>query len=137
MLSPEKLKSLGCRQRGGGVPRCISRKNLAWSGWAIDGAWPSSAARRFTASINSRARSTSPNCHIVTAKPGHRRRAGVLAEAFARLPIALRVAGRERTLAMDTRVREFAEPIADYGEAAADDANFREATQALRLLQET
>ena len=69
-------------------------------------------------------------------EPGHRRQAGVLAEAFARLPIALRVAGRERALAMGPRLREFPEIEADHGKPSASDAGFHKAPRILRFPQE-
>ena len=129
MLSAETLQSLGRRQRGGrvaaqhfeeefGLERMGHRRSVAELGRA--------AVHRLDQFARAVDLAQLPHRY---GEPGHRRQAGVLAEAFARLPIALRVAGCERALAMDPRFREFAEPIADYGEAAAGDANFHEATQ--------
>ena len=44
---------------------------------------------------------------------GHRYAAGVLAEAFARLSIALRLTGRERPFAMGPRRGKIADKVAD------------------------
>src|SRR5208282_1184755 len=136
VLSAENLKGLSRRQSGGGVAAQhfeeefgLERMGHRWSVAELGCA----AVHRLDQFARAFDLAQLPHRY---GEPGHRNQAGVLAEAFARLPIALRVAGCERALAMDPRFREFAEPIADYGKAAAGDPNFHEATQPLRLPQE-
>ena len=137
MLPAESLQGLGRAQRGGGVAAQDFETEIS-----IGADGPSTGRGRVLAragspsSISSRARSTSPNCQHRHGEDGHRDGAGVLAEAFARLPIALGVAGGERPLAMGPRLEEIAGEVAHQGEAAAGDAGLHDATRVLRFLQE-
>ena len=64
---------------------------------------------------------------------GRRYNAGVVAEAFPRLPIAHGVVGVERPLAVGPRLDEVARKEAHKGEGAARDAGFHHAPRALGL----
>ena len=127
VLSAENLKGLSRRQSGGsvaaqhfeqefGLERMGRRRSVAELGRV--------AVHRLDQFARAFDLAQMPHRY---AEPGHRSQASVLAEAFARLPVAFRIAGRERALAMDPRFGEFAETIADDGKAAAGDADFHEA----------
>jgi hypothetical protein len=54
--------------------------------------------------------------------------ADVVAEALSRLPVALRVALRERPLRLALRFEEISTEVVDYNEATARDARFHHLT---------
>ena len=136
MLSAEYLEGLRRRQRGSGVaaPELEREFGLERMGHRRSVAEISRAAiHRLDQFAGAFDLAQLPHRYR---EPRHRGQAGVLAEAFARLPIALKTAGGESPLAMCSRLRKFAERKADYRKAATGDANFHDASQPLRLLQE-
>ena len=111
MLSRERLQSLGRAQRGDGIAAHISRYDFQERiGNRRDVADLGRAAVRRVDQF-ARAVDLAQLPHRY-GKPGHRRQVGVVAETFARLPIALRVASVERALAMGPRFNKFSVPIA-------------------------
>ena len=129
MLSAESFQGLGRAQRGGGV----AAQDFE-IGFPEERMWPSTgrgrvrSRARFAWSISSRARSTSPNCHMRHRED--RTIATVPVSSPKRSRVSSSRSGSQASSARSQWVRassEIAGKVADQGEAAAGDAGFRRA----------
>ena len=112
MLPARASRASAALNAAAASPRRISRWDFQKSGWAIDGS-VAEVSRAPVRLIDQFARAFDlaqlPHRH---GEDGHRYGAGVVAEAFPRLPVAFRVASVERPLAMGPRLEEIAGKVA-------------------------